>query len=350
MVQQLARALEEIVKQFWGFLLSMAPWLLLLTIAAGLAALVLYLREREGWERLWSGVRPHLAALGIGVLALLLLTLEVLLMVVGKQLVLSRREVEAGSPYMAEAEAPIGTLYQYGPVAAYLQERSYTRTHILPLQIAPQATPEQLQQILLSLQQYEARTPQAPRVETKVSRVGEQLMLTRTVTMFEEVPITFDRAEVSARFQMRQGRRGRPFHQLDFEGRYTFRNPLNQAVRGRFVFPLPEPPGTLVRRHASPRALVEGSPGSTDGSVDILAASFGHVTDDLVGGWVVSRKGFSVRRRDELAVDQELVGSDTRFGCHRGPPGSVFRRATPSALSGAVSVTWVGGVVTPEAA
>jgi hypothetical protein len=245
MVQQLARALEEIVKQFWGFLLSMAPWLLLLTIAAGLAALVLYLREREGWERLWSGVRPRLAALGIGVLALLLLTLEVLLMVVGKQLVLSRREVEAGSPYMAEAEAPIGTLYQYGPVAAYLQERSYTRTHILPLQIAPQATPEQLQQILLSLQQYEARTPQAPRVETKVSRVGEQLMLTRTVTMFEEVPITFDRAEVSARFQMRQGRRGRPFHQLDFEGRYTFRNPLNQAVRGRFVFPLPEPPGTL---------------------------------------------------------------------------------------------------------
>lgn len=245
MVQQFAQAVDEALKQFGSFLMSAAPWLVLLLIAAGLAALVLYLRDREGLERLWSGVQPCLAALGIGILASLLLVLEVFLLTVSKQLVLSRREVEAGSPYTAEAEAPIGTLYQYGPVAAYLRERSFTRTHILPVEIAPQATPEQLQQILLSLQQYESRTPQAPRVQTKVERVGEQLVVTRTVTMFEEVPITFDRAEVRARFQIRQSRRGRPFHQLDFEGRYTFRNPLNQAVPSRFVLPLPEPPGTL---------------------------------------------------------------------------------------------------------
>jgi len=245
MVHQLAQAVDEALKQFESFLLSVVPWLLLLLIAAGLAALVLYLRDEEGLERLWSGIRPRLATLGIGILALLLLVLEMFLLTVSKRLVLSRRGIEAGAPYMAEAEAPIGTLYQYGPVAAYLQERSFTRTPILPVEIAPQATSEQLQQILLSLQQYESSTPQAPHLVTKVSRVGEQLVVTRTVTMFEEVPIPFDLAEVSARFQMRQSRRGRPFHQLDFEGRYTFRNLLNQAVPGRFVFPLPEPLGTL---------------------------------------------------------------------------------------------------------
>lgn len=32
---------------------------------------------------------------------------------------------------------------------------------------------------------------------------------------------------------------------LTFEGHYTFRNPLDVEVPGRFVFPLPEPPGTI---------------------------------------------------------------------------------------------------------
>jgi len=245
MVQQLVLALYEAMKQFGGFLLSVAPMLLLLAIATALAALVLFLRDREGWERLWSGIRPQLNALGVFVLALLLLTLEVFLLTVSKQVTLSRREAEAGSPYTAEAEAPIGTLYQYGPIAAYLRERVFTRTHVLPIQVARQATPEQLRQILLSLQRYEDYTPQAPRVEISVNRVGDQVVLTRSVTMFEEVPITFDRAEVKARFQMHQSPGGRPFYHLDFEGSYTFRNPLKEAVRGRFLFPLPEPPGTI---------------------------------------------------------------------------------------------------------
>lgn len=87
--------------------------------------------------------------------------------------------------------------------------------------------------------------PKAPKVEVTVRRVGEELLLTRKVTMIEETPITFDRAQVHARFEIQRGARNRHYYYLTFEGHYTFRNPLDVEVPGRFVFPLPEPPGTI---------------------------------------------------------------------------------------------------------
>lgn len=246
MVQQFTQALQEAVKQVWEFVLNFAPQLALASGLLAIIALVLYLRDREGFERFGKTLVSYALGVAIGLLVVASLWVEVFLLGVAKETLLERQTVEAGSPYAAEAEAPVGTLYQYGPVAAYLQERTFTRTTTLPAQMI---TKEQIQQYLAPsvplLEEPTLYMPKAPKVEVTVRRVGEELLLTRKVTMIEEIPITFDRARVHARFEIRRGARNKHYYYLTFEGHYTFRNPLDVEVPGRFVFPLPEPPGTI---------------------------------------------------------------------------------------------------------
>ncbi len=248
MVQQFAQSLYEAINQLASSLQSIALWAVLLAGFAAILALVFHLRDGEGFARFWSAATPRLVALGAVALALPLLAFEVFLLNSANDAILESRRAEAASPYTSGAEAPIGTLYQYGPVAAYLREHTYTREYLLPVQAVQLpmkgGTPD-AQAILPYLREQVASTLKAPEVEVSVRRVGEQWVVTRKVTMLEEIPITIERAEVNVRFRSRQGARGRHFYHIHFEGRYTFRNPLPSDVRARFVFPLPEPPGTI---------------------------------------------------------------------------------------------------------
>lgn len=248
MVQQFAVWFYDALSRFADFLRSVAPWVVLLAALAAALALVFYLRDRDSFDRFWKAVSARLAALGIGVIALLLLALEVLLLNFSVDAVVERRKIEADSPYTPGEEAPVGILYQYGPVAAYLHERTYTRDYVFPAQVAQvpmKGGVPQLQSLLPYLREQVPYAAKTPEVEVTVRRVGEEWVITRKITMLEEVPITIERADVNARFQTRRGARGRFFYRLTFAGRYTFRNPLDSEVRARFVFPLPEPPGTI---------------------------------------------------------------------------------------------------------
>lgn len=246
MVQRFALALDQAVQQIWAFALNFVPLLALVSLAVAVIALVLYLRDREGFERCRKAFLSRVPGFAIGVLVVAVLWLEVFLLGVAKETLLERQSVEASSPYASTAEAPVGTLYQYGPVAAYLQERVFTRTTVLPAQIIPKGQLQQYQTIAPSLLEEQAPyMAKAPKVEVTVRRVGEELLLMRKVTMVEENPITFERAQVHARFEIQRGARNRHYYRLTFEGHYTFRNPLDTEMPGRFVFPLPEPPGTI---------------------------------------------------------------------------------------------------------
>lgn len=246
MVQRFALALDQAVQQIWAFALNFVPLLALVSLAVAVIALVLYLRDREGFERCRKAFLSRVPGFAIGVLVVAVFWLEVFLLGAAKETLLERQSVEASSPYASTAEAPVGTLYQYGPVAAYLQERVFTRTTVLPAQIIPKGQLQQYQTIAPSLLEEQAPyMAKAPKVEVTVRRVGEELLLMRKVTMVEENPITFERAQVHARFEIQRGARNRHYYRLTFEGHYTFRNPLDTEMPGRFVFPLPEPPGTI---------------------------------------------------------------------------------------------------------
>ncbi len=247
MVQRFTLWLYDVLERSAELARSVMLWVVLLAGLVAVLALVFYLRDREGLDRFWKSVSPRLTALGIGTITLLLLVVEVLLQNFSTEVVAERRRVEAASPYTSGVEAPVGTLYQFGPVAAYLRQRTYTREYVLPAQLVQ--VPEKggtppLQSLLPYLREHISDSAKALEGFT-VRRVGEEWVMTRKVTMLEEVPITMERAEISARFQIRQGARGRLFYQLAFDGRYTFRNPLDSEVQARFVFPLPEPPGTI---------------------------------------------------------------------------------------------------------
>ena len=248
MVQQFVQAVYRATDWLVEVLQASAPWIVLLAGFAALLVLVFYLRAKEDFERFWGAVSPRLVAAGAVALALLLLALGVFLLNSAVDAVLESREVEAMSPYASGEEAPVGTLYQYGPVAAHLREQTYTRDYLLPVQVVqlPMKGGTPVAQALLPyLQEQVAYTAKAPEVEVSVRRVGEEWVVTRKVTMLEEVPITMERAEVNARFRTRRGDRGRSVYQLHFTGQYAFRNSLNSDIRARFVFPIPEPPGTI---------------------------------------------------------------------------------------------------------
>lgn len=248
MVQQFALWFYDVLNRFADFLQPIMLWVVLLVGFATILALVFYLRDKEGFEHFRESVSARLTAVGIGLVALLLLVLEVLLLNFSVDAVVEQRKTEAASPYTTGEEAPVGTLYQFGPVAAYLREQTYTRDYVLPVQLGQAPIKEgapPTQSLLPYLREQVPYAAKAPKVEVIVRRVGEEWVVTRKVTMLEEVPVTIDRAEITARFQTRRDAKGRFFYRLTFGGQYTFRNPLDSEAQVRFVFPLPEPPGTI---------------------------------------------------------------------------------------------------------
>lgn len=98
MVQQFTQALQEAVKQVWDFVLNFAPQLALASGLLAIIALVLYLRDREGFERFGKTLVPYALGVAIGLLVVASLWVEVFLLGVAKETLLERQTVEAGSP------------------------------------------------------------------------------------------------------------------------------------------------------------------------------------------------------------------------------------------------------------
>ncbi|HJP83190.1 MAG TPA: hypothetical protein VJ835_06750 [Fimbriimonadaceae bacterium] len=122
---------------------------------------------------------------------------------------------------------------QYGPVAAILEEKTFTRTIALPLEIGQRIEAEGVQVLSQYLPDTSATNviDQADKLEKK----GNGYFLTRQVKRMDETTVPFQNTTVKVAF----ANKGNRAYQSQFEGRFTFKNPRSEPANLRFTFPVP---------------------------------------------------------------------------------------------------------------
>jgi hypothetical protein len=122
---------------------------------------------------------------------------------------------------------------QYGPSAARLVERSYTRTLTLP--------PDFLQRLgadgvgVLAPYMTDPTAENVLRLVDTFRRNGKDVLFTREATRIDEEPIPIGRSAVKVNFKRIAGRA----YEATFEGKYILKNTLPEAINARMVFPIP---------------------------------------------------------------------------------------------------------------
>ena len=79
------------------------------------------------------------------------------------------------------------------------------------------------------------------------------------------------------------------------------------------VADLPDEPAALGRRHAAPRAALEGLAGGADRPVDVFGISLGDVGEGLAGGRVRGLERLAGRGLGPLSVDEQLPRGSREF-------------------------------------
>ena len=122
---------------------------------------------------------------------------------------------------------------QYGPTAALMMEKTYSRNLTLPPYVLQRIGTEGVGVIAPYLSDPSAEN--VTRLSDTFRKSGRDLILTRQVTRIDEEAVPFASAQVRAQFKPLAGRA----YDVQFEGRYAFQNPKSTASDMRFVFPLP---------------------------------------------------------------------------------------------------------------
>ena len=128
---------------------------------------------------------------------------------------------------------------QYGPVAAIMVEKTYSRTISLP--------PDMVQRIgaegvaVLSPYLVDPTAQNVLRLVDSFKRVGQDVTFTRELTREDESPISFDSCDITVKFNRQQ----KNAFEADFKATYAFTNPSNAPIKGRFLFAAPDEGGTI---------------------------------------------------------------------------------------------------------
>ncbi|MBI5706039.1 MAG: hypothetical protein HZC36_03505 [Armatimonadetes bacterium] len=125
-------------------------------------------------------------------------------------------------------------VYQFGPAAASISEKTYTRTLTLP--------PSFLQTIgeqgigVLSPYLTDPTAESIIRLRDTFRQSGQDVVFTREATQKVEEPIPFEQSTLKATFKPS----GTDGFEIAFEGEFAFKNGQPDAILGRFSFPLPD--------------------------------------------------------------------------------------------------------------
>lgn len=125
-------------------------------------------------------------------------------------------------------------VYQSGPVAAAIKERTYTKVTNLPPSIGEQLKTEGIQALRPYLP--DSSSTDVLGQTDKLEQKGNLYTLTRQVKQFEENPVPFQKSNVKSTFKRVGGRA----YEMRFQGQYSFKNPGTETSNIRFVFPLPQ--------------------------------------------------------------------------------------------------------------
>ncbi len=205
-----------------------------------LAAAILIFALKGGTSGIdWAAVRKvankTLEFLGIGLLVVCLWSGLKEAQPKAREDIEWRESAEASANPAPEAP-PID---QYGPVAARMVEKTYTRTLTLP--------PDFLQRIgtdsIGALAPY-LTDPTAENVLKLVDsfkKSGSDVVFSRELTRLDEDPIPFDSSDIRLTFHRLQEQA----FDVDTTATYTFSNPDSTTMKGRFLFTLPQSGGTV---------------------------------------------------------------------------------------------------------
>ncbi|WP_155298164.1 hypothetical protein [Deinococcus kurensis] len=222
--------------------LALPAALVLAALALALGGLALIDRDRARRALHWLGTRAP--QLGGWALAALLLGGALLVLNVSRRAVDARIAAQQSARYANAADPDGGQTVQVAPSAALLESRTYTRSLLLPNDVATRIRVTNSLDSLLPYLGNPGDTVQDLR--ENFTRTPAGLRYTREVVMQSERPLEFDRSVVRAdlRFVEPAGGRG-TYYTAAFQASYRFRNPLGTPATLRFAFPLPGGSGTL---------------------------------------------------------------------------------------------------------
>ncbi len=130
------------------------------------------------------------------------------------------------------SDAP--AVFQSGPVVATLRETTFTKNINLPPDIGQRLETEGVQ----ALAQYlpDSHATEVLDQTDNLQKRGNLYFLTRSVKRKEELPMPFQKSDVTADFKQIGGRA----YEVQFSGQYTFKNSSSEAGNVRFTFPMPQ--------------------------------------------------------------------------------------------------------------
>ncbi|BBN94087.1 hypothetical protein DEIGR_102433 [Deinococcus grandis] len=240
MVQTALTALLGALRALLDLALPAALVLAALTLALGGLALI----DRDRARRTLGWVVARAPQIGAWGLAAILLGGALVVLNVSRHAVDARIAAQQSARYANAADPDGGQTVQVAPSAALLESRTYTRSLLLPNDVATRIRVDNSLDGLLPYLGNPGETVQDLR--ENFTRTPAGLRYTREVVMQSERPLDFDRSVVRAdlRFVDPAGGRG-TYYTAAFQASYRFRNPLNTTATLRFAFPLPGGSGTL---------------------------------------------------------------------------------------------------------
>jgi hypothetical protein len=239
MIQQILSAFLSSLRTFGGTLMRLAPALALFMAALSVALIVLWAADRERFGRLIGGIGgtrgifAWLTLFGFG--SVVWLTLPKIGPIVRQE-----RTYQLQSAYSSHEDPSVNGVFQYGPLASYVQERTFTRTLTLPPGFLERIGSEGVQ--VLSPYMQDPSAENVLRLADTFRRSGRDVVFTREVTRLDETPIPIQRADVDVNLAFRDpgATVRRSFYDATLEATYVFKNPLDTPAQSRFTFPLPD--------------------------------------------------------------------------------------------------------------
>lgn len=234
------------LEQFHSFFASLVSQGTGVVLLLGVLTLVLFLLTtllfRQATTRFAGELRERIPQLWGWLLVLLAVaTVWVGFFVAGQQ-TLARLSVVDNALYSAAETPAVGRTEQSSPSAVFLTEKTYTRTLTLPPDLLRRITEQGVE--VLAPYLADPSSENLLRLVDTFKRSGQQVVFSREATLQTENALPLQNSDLKVKLDFVENSRN-SFYNADFFATYSFSNPLEVAVPGRFTFFLPQGSGTL---------------------------------------------------------------------------------------------------------
>ncbi|MBX3118329.1 MAG: hypothetical protein KF784_04630 [Fimbriimonadaceae bacterium] len=244
MLQRFLETLWSGFTEVGRFLAERQIVILLFFVTIVVAGVALYIADRDRFETIRQGLLNTSKQSGSWTLYALMLLGAGYMLVAIRGIVNDQRIIAENAEYSAKDDPSLGGIYQYGPSAAGLVEKTYTRTLTLPPAFLDRLGSEGIQSLTPYLQ--DPSSTNILKLSDTFRKSGQDAVFTREVVRMEEQPLPIQNAVVNVDVHMRDAEStSSKVYDVDFRSEFTFRNPSSEVAKVRMTFPLPQQSGLL---------------------------------------------------------------------------------------------------------